>query len=254
MDELQKRLMREIRQDLQIEIKHAQIWNLPIHPLKIDFETVRQTKMDVLMKMLLITFRDADFSEVAELSELLLVESIFIEDIIRKMERGKLIEKRQKFFRLTNKGSAQLQAETFIEPPEAKSESLLYSPSHHKLLFGELDKSSEHEYVDYRFYDDYSDWDVDEIKRNDVLERLQAFLPISETPNVQTIISDIHSIAPLTADVIPCIEFQLYHKEKDIYFARVWNTLLNEWDELLEEQINKRDRNNWRENHSGTVN
>lgn len=247
MDELKKRLTKEIGQDLQVQIKHSQIWNLPIDVLKVDFETVRQTKMDVLMKMLLIAFREAEFSEVGEISEVLLVESIFIENIIEKMQRAGLIEKEQSIFRLTDKGSAQLKAETFIEQPEEGTENLLYSPCHSKLLPGELDESGEDEYEDYRFYDNYSDWDVDSIRINDIQDRLQALIPVSETPNVQTVISEIHSVTPIISEVIPCLEFHLYHKEKDIFYARVWNTLLNEWDEKLEGQINSYDRATWRE-------
>lgn len=247
MDDLKKRLTKEIGQDLQVQIKHSQIWNLPIHPLKIDFDTVRQTKMDVLMKMLLIAFQKTDFSDAKELSELLLVESIFIEHIIQKMEYAGLIIKEQSIFRLTDKGNVQLKAETFVEMPEDGTENLLYSPCHRKFLLGELEGSLEHEYEDYRYYDDYSDWDVDSIKRSDIQTNLQDLLPVSETSSVQTVISKIHSIVALTPEVFPCIEFHLYHKEKDIYYARVWNTFVNAWDETLEEHINKHDRKNWRE-------
>lgn len=247
MDELKQRLTKELEQDIQVEIKHSQIWNLPIHPLKIDFETVRQTKMDVLMKMLLIAFQKADFREAKELSELLLVESIFIENIIEKMQRAGLITKEQSIYQLTDKGSTQLESETFIEQPEQGTENLIYSPCHTKLLNGELDESLEYE--DYRYYDDYSDWDVESIKKSDIQEELQALLPASETSNVQTVVSEVHSIVPLTPEVIPCIEFHLYHKEKDIYYARVWNSLLKIWDEKLEQQINKRERNSWRDTY-----
>lgn len=247
MDELKKRLTRELGQNLQIKIKHSQIWHLPVYPIKVGFETVRQSKMDLLMKMLLTAFREADFSETSQLSKVLLVEPIFIEHLVRKMADAGLIQKNDLYFTLTEKGISQLNAETFIDQVEQVSENLLFSPCHGKLLEGALKKAEDDQFDDYRFYDDFSDWDIEAIDPTAVRQGLQNLIPKEETPNIQTVIADIHSLAPLTPEVIPCIEFQLYHQTAAIFYARVWNTLLNEWDETLEGQINERDRNRWQE-------
>lgn len=246
MDELKNRLTRELGRNLQVKIKAVETWNLPIHPVKVNFETVRQTKMDVLMKMLLIAFREADFAEVSELSDILLVEPIFIENLTRKMTYAGLIEKNPSFFTLTTKGLDQLAAETFIDQVEEASETLIYSPCHGKLLAGALEEEPNDEFADYRFYDDFTNWELKEIDRSMIHKGLQPFIAESEKPNVQTIVSEILSIAPLPIEVIPCIEFRLYNQTEDIFYARVWNTMLNIWDETLEAQINERDRKNWR--------
>lgn len=246
MDELKKRLTRELTQNLQVKLHHSEIWNLPIHPIKVEFETVRQTKMDVLMRMLLTAFREADFHDVGELSDVLLVELVFIENLVQKMLYAGLIEKEASVFKLTKKGNDQLNTGIFVDQFEEANEILLYCPCHGKLLEGSLDEEN-HPYKDYRFYNDFSNWEIDSIEHHAIRAGLQMLMPKSETTNVQTVISEVHSIAPLTPDVVPCIEFQLYHQEEDIYYARVWNTLLNEWDETLEAQINERDRQNWRE-------
>ncbi|AOV07658.1 hypothetical protein [Sporosarcina ureilytica] len=252
MNELKSRLTRELQQDLQVKILHSQYWNLPIHPLKVDFQTVRQTKMDVLMKMLLIAFRESDFKDIDQLSGVLLVEPLFIENIVNKMLRAGLIEKREKTFTLTNKGIDQLKTETFVEQPENCTEKLLYSPCHGKVLQGEPEDFHE-QFDEYRLYDQYSDWDVDTLEMSVIQKTLQEMLPVEETPNVQTVIAEINSVAPLAIDFLSCLEFQLYNKEKDIFYARIWNTLLAEWDETLEGQINAHDRQDWREKYKGEI-
>lgn len=246
MDELKSRLTRELGQNLQVKIIHSKIWHLPIHPVKVDFETVCQTKMDVLMKMLLTAFREADFNETSQLSDVLLVELIFIDNLVQKMLRAGLIEKKDAMFNLTEKGQDQLNTETFVDQAEEASENLLYSPCHGRLLEGTLEETSDDQFDDYRLYDDFSDWEIESIDQIAVRQGLQSLIPKSETPNVQTVISEIYSIAPLTPEVVPCIEFQLYNEGEDVFYARVWNTMLNEWDETLEGQINERDRKRWR--------
>ena len=36
-------------------------------------------------------------------------------------------------------------------------------------------------------------------------------------------------------------------RQKIYYCARVWNTLLEHWDETLEAQLNEKERKKWRE-------
>lgn len=249
MDELKKRLTRELRQNVQVDIKHSIIWHLPIHPIKVQFETVRQSKMDVLMKMLLTTFRRADFSDVNQLSEVLVVEPIFITHLVEKMSYAGLIKKENSFFALTEKGIDQLDTETFIDQAEEVSQNLLYSPCHGCLLDGSLEKAEDDQLDDYRFYDDFSDWDIHSMKEGEVRHALQNLLPENESPNEQTVISNIHEMGPLKPEVIPCLEFQLYNKAEDVFYARVWNVFLSKWDEVLESQINERERSGWREEY-----
>jgi len=47
----------------------------------------------------------------------------------------------------------------------------------------------------------------------------------------------------------PCLEFVLYDKEQDIVFVRVWNTLLNQWDYHLEQQLTDEEQLTWREQY-----
>lgn len=245
MDELKSRLTYELGQNTEVQIKHSEIWNLPVHPIKVDFETVRQTKMDVLMKMLLISFQKGDFSASDQLSDTLLVEQIFIEDRVQKMLRANLIEKKASVFTLTGKGFDQLASGTFIDQSEELTEKLLYSPCHGAFLQGTFNLFDDDSFEDYRMYNDYSNWEIEMIERSVVHEQLQSLIPVSETPNVQTVIAKINSLASLVVDVVPCIEFHLYDQSQAVFYARVWNTLLNEWDETLEGQIHAKERQSW---------
>lgn len=244
MHQLKKRLMQEIHQDIQLEIKHSAIWNVPVQVMKIDFSTVHQTKMDLLMKMLLIAFRESTFQTVEQLSEILLVEPVFIQHIVQKMLHAGLIQQEESFS-LTAKGAEQLESEIFIDQYQEKTETLLYSPCHEQFFQHNIDEKEDDEYADYRFYDHYADWNVNALNKKEVREILQGMESDEEQENVQIIVEDILSIIPQRVEVIPCIEFQLYNKEQDIFYVRVWNTFLEAWDEKLETQINQFERENW---------
>ena len=64
--------------------------------------------------------------------------------------------------------------------------------------------------------------------------------------SAQIIISTIISYSATQINDIPCFEFIVYDQEKDIYYARVWNTLLNHWDEILEHQLTEKEKLKWR--------
>lgn len=249
MKDLTKQLISELQQDLHIDIKHHQHWNLPVQLLKVDFETVQQSKMDVLMKMLLTAFQTSKFQNSRQLSDILQVEPLFIEHVRQKMERANLIKKNEQVYMLTEKGEAQLTSEVFVDLPEDQTMHLLFSPCHERYSLGEIEKGQE-ELADYRYYDDFSDWDVEALDEKGMREILQNRFKVEEANQIQIVVSAIQSIVPLTIEIIPCIEFQLYNKETDVFYARIWNTLLNEWDKTLEGQVNEREREVWRKTFS----
>ena len=61
------------------------------------------------------------------------------------------------------------------------------------------------------------------------------------------IISEIISSTEMYIDDIPCLEYIIYNEQEDLFFARVWNTLTDQWDEALETQLNEKERLRWRE-------
>ena len=95
MNELKGRLTKELQQDFNVKIMDSLSWSLPVHSIEIAYQTVMRTKMDILMKMMLIAFEKADIATAEELSDILLVEQLFINDLIDKMTRTGVIEKRE---------------------------------------------------------------------------------------------------------------------------------------------------------------
>jgi len=65
----------------------------------------------------------------------------------------------------------------------------------------------------------------------------------------QKIISKIVQADAKQINDIPCLEFVLYDKEQDILFARVWNTLMHQWDQDLEQQLTEKEQLRWREQY-----
>jgi DNA-binding IscR family transcriptional regulator len=250
MDKLKRKLTQELQQDFNVKILESISWSLPVHSIEIAFQTVMRTKMDILMKMMLIAFQKGKISTAEVLSELLLVEPLFIEDLIRKMTSAQMIEKNAGHFILTGTGMQQLESGIFIHEPENDMKNALYSPCHQSFLHGNPESLAAEVNEVYRHHAEFNDdWKVELIEKTDLLNALQSLGVDSAEGNVQIVISDIVSASAVQTDWVPCIEFRLYNEAEDLLFVRVWNTLSEQWDETLESQLNDKERKVWRENY-----
>lgn len=247
MDGLKKQLTKELQQNFNVKIMDTLSWSLPVHSIEIEFQTVMRTKMDILMKMILIAFGKAEIETAKELSDILLVEQLFIHDLIDKMSRTGLIIKRDSAFILTDAGSQQLEAGVFEHEPKTGSKKALFSPCHLSFLTGEPGSISYEEEEVYRFRDEFSDWDVTSLEETVLKKALKTMGVESSEGNVQIVVSEIVSASELQIDLVPCIEFRLHNVAEDLMYARVWNTLSEQWDETLEAQLNEKERIKWRE-------
>lgn len=251
MQELEKRLKKELQQNMKVKIMGSGRWSIPIHSIEVEFRPVKRTKMDVLMKIMLISFQKAEIAKVEELSEILLVEQLFIEDLIKKMTRTGLVEKRDNLYRLTGRGYQQLENGIFEEEQDNESKTVLYSSCHEKFLNGVL-KEVPAEVEELEIYRHVKEGYLDEelaFLDEALIHALRTSGAESVEGDVQTVVSEIVSTTELYIDDIPCLEFILYNTEKDIMYARVWNTLLEQWDETLENQLNEKERIQWRERY-----
>ncbi len=251
MLETEKQLRKEILQNLNVKIMDSATWSIPVHTIEIEFKTVKRTKMDVLMKMILIAFQKAAIESAEELSELLLVELLFIQDFMEIMSRTRLIVKDEKAYRLTDKGLQQLENGIFEEEQEVDSKNKLYSPSHSSFWAGDINiASDETKKIDvYRYANEDKRTVAQKFDEAIVIEALQKDdIEVTEG-DAQTIISEVVSTSRLHIDQIPCIEFILYNSEEDSMYARVWNTLREQWDEALENQLNEKERIEWRKRY-----
>ncbi|WP_391206865.1 hypothetical protein [Psychrobacillus sp. L4] len=251
MHDLEKRLKKELQQNIKAKIMHSARWSIPIHSVEVEFIAVKRTKMDVLMKMMLITFQKAKIANAEQISELLLVEQLFIQDLIEIMLKTRLIEKSESIYKLTDRGFQQLENGVFEEEQEAESQNVLYSPIHEAFLKGELKEALEEPLDIYRYVkEDYLDEELS-LENEPIIHALQANGLEKDQGDVLTVISEVISTTDLFIEDVPCLEFIIYNKEEDIIYARVWNTLLGRWDEKLENQLNEKERLEWRENYLG---
>lgn len=249
MNELKGRLTRELQHDFNIKVMDSLSWSLPIHSIEVGYETVKRTKMDILMKMMLISFQKGEIASAEELSEILLVEQLFINDLINKMSRTGLVEKRGGSFALTEAGELQLENGVFDHEPESGTTTALYSPLHMDFLSGELKKDIYEEEEVYRYQAEFDDWAVTSIEDSAVVKALKLLDIESGEGNVQVVVSDIVSVSDVKINLVPCMEFRLYNETEDLFYVRVWNTLSEHWDETLETQLNDKERKEWRDTY-----
>lgn len=251
MRELEKRLKKELQQNMKVKIMHSALWSIPVHSIEVEFIPVKRMKMDILMKMMLLTFQKAEIVHAEELSELLLVERLFIQDLMEIMTRTRLIEKEEGCYRLTDKGIQQLESGEFEEEQEAESQNILYSSCHESFLDGELKEALEEELDVYRYVKEgYLDEELT-FENESVIQALRNSGVESADIDEQKVIAEIVSTTDLYIEDIPCLEFILYNKDEDVMYARVWNTLLERWDEKLENQLSDKERVEWRERYLG---
>ncbi|MEA0553866.1 hypothetical protein U1P98_02685 [Lysinibacillus irui] len=249
MSKLQQRLMRELQQNRNIKIVKTAEWCIPIRTVEVMYEPVRRSTMDVLMTMLLISIQEADFESTLELSELLLVDPLFIEDLVSLMVRVNLMKKEDNYYSLTEKGQLQLEQGIFEEELEIEKTTLYFSPCHQSFLT--IDADNREEYDDlpelYRYIDKKAE-QQEQFEESLVIAALQEENE-EEVGNSQKVITKIVQTEAQQINDSPCLEFVLYDKEQDILFVRVWNTFLNRWDHYLEQQLTDKEQLTWREQY-----
>lgn len=244
MDALEKRLRDELLRDLNVKLLETVKWSLPIQVIDVEYETVKRTKMDILMKMLLVAFRTSQFESVDELSDMLVVEPLFIQDVIDRMNRAGMITASAGAFTLTETGKQQLESGIYIQPPEKEESTVYYSPSHHLFLQGEPTDDEGEMYrhaAELRKLKDFSD---DEWRN--ALDQLEVAYTDG---NVQLVVEAITAVKELERKSASCIEFRLHQTVDDRLYVRVWNTVTGEWDETLEKQIMEQELSEWRETY-----
>ncbi|OKL36897.1 hypothetical protein [Domibacillus mangrovi] len=250
MNKLKKRLRATLLENPAVQIKESVMWNLPVVTFDVAFKRVKRSKMDILMKMLLLAFEQANIRRAANLSEMLLVEELFIVDLIEKMQRMGLIHLEKEGYKLTQKGHEQLKTGIIDEEMEEEWTVLFYSPSHDKFwpAMTEPVPVTEEELSLYRYVNNQDLINVDRMLK--ILAERENRM---EENGFQTVVDDVKSFNQRMVQHAPCLEFRMYNKEQDIFYARVWNTWLERWDDALEKQIEEQERLEWREKWTATA-
>ncbi|MCM3743978.1 hypothetical protein M3193_07455 [Sporosarcina luteola] len=245
MDALEKRLRDELLRDLNVKLLETARWSVPVQVMDIEYETVKRTKMDILMKMLLVAFRTSQFTSVKELSDMLIVEPLFIQDVIDRMDRAGMIAKSGGAYSLTQTGRQQLESGIYIQPPEKDESTVHYSPTHGRFLTVEPKDGGAGEA--YRLAKEFRK--LKEFTDDEWREALDLLDVTYQAGDVQLVVHAITSVKELERQSFPCIEFRLHQTADGRLYARVWNTLTGEWDETLENQIMENELTEWREKY-----
>jgi hypothetical protein len=244
MDKLNKKLRSKLLENPAVQIKKDFIWQFPVTIYTVAFHSVKRSKMDILMKMMLLTFEQAQIRRAANLSQLLLVEELFIEDLLKKMQRMGLITLEKECYRLTSRGHEQLNTGIMEEELAEESTVLSYSPIHDE-FWPEITEplpETDGELPLYRYGNH-----PNTLEKDRILQVLAESRNGEVEDGFQTVVAAVNSVDQQKVEYIPCLEFQLYNKEQDKFYVRVWNTLLQRWDETLEKQIEEKERLIWRE-------
>jgi hypothetical protein len=248
MDKLQKRLRSNLLENPANQIKSSIMWSLPVITYDVVYKPLKRSQQDILMKMMLLTFEQTEIRRAANLAELLLVEELFIADLISKMQRMGLIQLEKEIYQLTSKGYEQLKSGIVVEEMEEETTALIYSPFHDE-VWPELNEhlfEPNEEWPEFRYATIQNQISVDRIVQ--ILSERENRV---DEEGFQLVVGDITSFEQQKIQQIPCLEFQMYNKEQDIFFARVWNTGLKRWDDTLEKQIEENERVEWREKWLG---
>jgi len=253
MGELKDKLSKELLGDLDVEIMSSSVWRLPIHAVEVAYQTVQRTKMDILMKMILIAIEETVVKTEEELSTILLVEQLFINDLISKLVNSGLIIQRENIFNITTTGKEQLTAGIYVHEPENNKKRLLFSPCHQKFLLNEMSNQADEKVMNYRYLKDLSSWSVTSLESDKVINALKKAGVELTTEKIQSVITNILTTEAVQVHWITCIEYHLYNKKEDLYYVRVWNTLTSGWDKLIELQLTEYETKIWREKYARKV-
>lgn len=242
MDTLRKDLRATITSNRDVSVVNELLWKLPIALYDVGFDQVKRMKMDILMKMLLLAFQQADIRRAANLSEMLFVEELFISDLIYKMQRIGLIHLEKVGYKLTPKGHSYLEKGIFDEELEGGQTVISYSAIHDDYCLAVEDSSEEaDEALALYRYPAHGSLNKDRIEQLLFKEGVSG-----GEESFQTIITGMTSCIEQKTKYISCVEFQMYDEKQDLFFARVWNTMTSSWDETIEKQIEARELVKWR--------
>lgn len=243
LHQIQQQLIKKLEKEKSGLIIHTDIWCIPMHTYEITYQPVRKRTMDILMKILLFSCQKSTFERAEQLSEILLVEPLFIEDLLRKMQKNGLLIRENNYYQLTEKGMKQFSLGVFEEELEPVAIELLYSPVHHQIVEGDIE-----EVLDF---DDFPEQIYRYIRNEEgpisapfmmkAIQNMQA----TELEEDHQQIKSILSMENTQVNDVPCIEFIIWNAENKELFIRVWNTLFNSWDQQLEQELNEKESSEW---------
>lgn len=242
LQRLTESLQQQILQQDGVTIEKQMNYAVPVHTLEVKYHPVMRNAMDILMKMMLLSFNKAKLKNAELLADILLVEPLFIHDLTSKMLHLGMIQK-EETISLTAKGKAQLESGIFEEELEETSYFVQYSPVHKMVLDGDLEQFEELEQFPESFPGVSEEIEaVEESVLIDYIQQQLAAQPVAEDEVPQFITSIVSSESVQINDV-PVVCFIANDTKENRQFARVYNTLTGAWDAELEALLFELEKN-----------
>lgn len=241
---LEKQLSMQIEQQLEAKILAKKDFTIPYSVVQVTYTPIIKKRMDILMKMLLTSYRSGAFTDAEQLASILMVEPLFINDLTRQMEKSKLISTDESYS-LTAKGESQLKQGIYEEQlPDATVE-LFYSKLHECFFTFDIDT--------IELEDDLPDplqyLETEEqlqLNEKNAIETVQQLL--QEVENEQ-LVQSIHEMEEVELYDFPVKLFICYDRKTDRLFSRAYNIYLNEWDDSISSYLDKQEVVQWRSNY-----
>ncbi len=220
----------------------SESWTFPLQLADVHMRTVIRSQMDVLMKMILKILKKLDVKQPSEISELLAVETIFVEHMLELLKQNEMVERIDGTYQLTASGSTQLEKGTFAHDPLEESVDIAFSPFHNDALNREQPLCDEEGNVPgFRFEQEMNVTDVSELDDSQLRQMIvdSGYEFIVEQGHKQ--IDEITSVELKETARALCYEFHVYDKTEDLLFIRVWNTWTGRFDTEFETQLNQKE-------------
>lgn len=242
-------LIAQLENQFNAKVKVVKEQSFPAFQVDFTYYPLKKTPMDILMKMMLISFQKAPIKSVSVLANLLLVEPLFIEDLTEKMKQASLIiQNEEGIYTLTEKGQQQLKTGIFEERLDVTTETLYYSAIHSTIINGDFELLETLEQIPEPLA--YSDDQLQVIDENNVCEYLQDMYALEDGQedevSPQIFISAIEQFEVGAISDIPITIFVLHEQKTNRHFARVFNHLTNDFDEQLAEYVTAHEKLTWK--------
>lgn len=241
MEQLKKRLQQELHQSMDNKVLSELTWAITAQKVRVSYKTVTKTKMDVLMKMILMTLRQLSIERPEELAQVLGVELLFVEDLLFLMRSGGLVES-EGVWSVTELGISQLNNGMLVHESEIEEKILIVSPFHNDFM----DVDNFHSYAEsldaFRYEEDSNHWTPTDLPADSVLTHLSASLEQENTSERQRVVEQVLNVEQVERISVPCFEFHIHDVRKDTLYVRIWNTYIEQWDEKLEQLVMSKER------------
>ena len=219
-------------------------WVFPLQQAEIQMKTVVRSQMDVLMKMILKILDRLEVKEPNEISELLAVETIFVDHMLSLMKQNNIVEKIDTIFRLTTSGSMHLTKGTFAHDPMDEEVEISFSSYHNVSLkrdYGINIVDEDEKVADFRFTDETEKVAVTKLADSHIRQMIDDSDYEFIVENGQKVIEEISSVELKQTLRVVYLEFHLHDRTEDTIFIRVWNTWTGKFDPRFEDELNQKD-------------